>query len=227
MKQTITKLVSRLNYYASSHHIWPEVDYELLDFKRRGMLSGKVLNAGAGWRKLDHLVEGELVNQDIKWPEDQRTHIHVFSPIHQIPVQDNTFDMIVCLAVLEHVENPTEIVKEFLRVLKPGGHCIASVPFLQPEHKCPTDFQRYTRDGLVHLFKTNGFEVVESSCLFNVYHTLHWILAEYFGLFKSKPMLFVKWFVLILVGKLAKTSQLKSDIISTAFQVLAKKPPIT
>ena len=121
MKQTITKLVSRLNYYASSHHIWPELDYELLDFKRRGMLSGKVLNAGAGWRKLDHLVEGELVNQDIKWPEDQRTHIHVFSPIHQIPVQDNTFDMIVCLAVLEHVENPTEIVKEFLRFSSPGG----------------------------------------------------------------------------------------------------------
>ena len=222
-KKIKNKILSKLNYYSSSHIIWPEIDYELINFKERGLLSGKILNAGAGWRKLDHLVQGELINQDITWPEDKRTHIHIYSPIHKIPVDDNTFDAIICLAVLEHVENPIDIVKEFHRVLKPSGYCIASVPFLQPEHKCPTDFQRYTRDGLVYLFKNNGFEVSESYCLFNVYHTLHWILTEYFSLFKNKRMQILKWFVLISIGRLAKKSNLKSDIISTAFQVLAKK----
>jgi SAM-dependent methyltransferase len=221
----IKKIIQKLEYYSSSHIIWPAIDYELVDYKNRGLLKGKILNAGAGWRKIDHLIEGELVNQDLRWTEESRTHIQIYSPLHQIPLPKDDLDGIICLAVLEHVENPIEVVAEFFRVLKPGGFCIASVPFLQPEHKCPTDFQRYTRDGLVCLFEKSGFAVKESRCLFNVYHTIHWILSEYFGLFKAnKSMLLLKYAILPILGKLAKTSTIRSDVISTAFQVLAYKP---
>ncbi len=95
--------------------IWPPIEYELLDAKKAGYLKGKILNAGAGWRDLSHLVDGELINQDITWPDDDRKNTHIFSPIHNIPVADNTFDTILCIAVLEHVENPEEIIPEFLR----------------------------------------------------------------------------------------------------------------
>jgi len=143
-------IINYLRSKVSQPHIWPEIDYELNDYK--GHLNGMVLNAGAGSRDISHLVSGKLINQDIKWVNENRTHIQDYSPLHQIPFEDEYFDAIVCIAVLEHVDNPVDIVKEFFRVLKPGGVVIASVPFLQPEHKIPTDYQRYTKDGLHNLF---------------------------------------------------------------------------
>ena len=40
----------------------------------------------------------------------------------------DTFDLIVCNHVLEHIENDTEAMKELYRVLKPGGIAILQVP---------------------------------------------------------------------------------------------------
>jgi ubiquinone/menaquinone biosynthesis C-methylase UbiE len=111
------------------------------------------LNAGAGTRYISHLIEGKLVNQDIRWDNDTREHIDIFASLNQIPRPDNTFDGIVCIAVLEHVDDPYTVVSEFYKVIKPLGYVIASVPFLQPEHKIPTGFGRYTRDGLKLLFE--------------------------------------------------------------------------
>src|SRR5262245_1292387 len=146
-------MIATLRKLVQQPAVWPPIDYELVDLKQRGYLRGHVLNAGAGWRDISHLVEGTLLNQDLSWPNDNRTNIDIFSPIDDIPKPDNTFDAIICIAVLEHVENPELCVREFFRVVKPGGVVIASVPFLQPEHKIPTDFQRYTKDGLTSLFR--------------------------------------------------------------------------
>jgi ubiquinone/menaquinone biosynthesis C-methylase UbiE len=92
---------------------------------------------------------------------DTRTNVDIVSPLHSIPRPDGTFDTILCIAVLEHVENPEEVTAEMSRVLKPGGYLVATVPFLQPEHKIPTDFQRYTRDGLSTLVARHGFIVMD------------------------------------------------------------------
>src|SRR3712207_8365273 len=40
--------------------------------------------------------------------------------------------------------NPEEVMSEFRRVCRPGGLLYLCVPFMQPEHKDPGDFQRYT-----------------------------------------------------------------------------------
>lgn len=45
-----------------------------------------------------------------------------------IPFSDNTFDVVVSLAVLEHVQNATAVVNETFRVLKPGGYAYFEVP---------------------------------------------------------------------------------------------------
>jgi ubiquinone/menaquinone biosynthesis C-methylase UbiE len=84
--------------------------------------------------------------------------------------------VIICNAVLEHVRNPHEVMREFNRVLKIGGHLYLSVPFMQPEHRCPTDFQRYTRDGLGELCERFGFTVEKIEGVHSVYHTLGWIV---------------------------------------------------
>ena len=217
LRRTLSKI-------ASQEWIWPPIDDELMEAKALGLLKGKVLNAGAGWRDLSHLVEGELVNQDLRWEGDTRTNIHVYSPLHAIPTADSHFDNIVCIAVLEHVENPEEVVPELFRVLKPGGHVVASVPFLQPEHKIPTDFQRYSKDGLVRLFTHHGYEVVSCKPLFTVYHTLHWLVFEWLRLNQSLLFKILRYTLVPLIGLAARNSTLQSEKLASGFQVIARKP---
>lgn len=46
----------------------------------------------------------------------------------KLPFDDNYFDCIVCVEGLEHVENPANAMREFARLLKPGGCLVVSVP---------------------------------------------------------------------------------------------------
>ena len=52
--------------------------------------------------------------------------------IHQIPFKENTFDVVLCNHVLEHVNNDIVAMSEIQRVLKPGGFAILQVPFFPP-----------------------------------------------------------------------------------------------
>ena len=47
---------------------------------------------------------------------------------NSFPFQDNYFDTIVCIAVIEHVYDIFSLVREMYRVLKPDGYVIAEVP---------------------------------------------------------------------------------------------------
>ncbi len=46
----------------------------------------------------------------------------------RLPYDDDSFDHVVCVEGLEHIESPANAIREFARVLKPGGHLIVSVP---------------------------------------------------------------------------------------------------
>jgi SAM-dependent methyltransferase len=52
--------------------------------------------------------------------------------IHQIPFDPNTFDVVLCNHVLEHVKDDIKAMNEIHRVLKPGGFAILQVPFFNP-----------------------------------------------------------------------------------------------
>lgn len=76
----------------------------------------------------------------------------------QIP--DNTYDVIVCTQVLEHVPNPFLASGELYRILKPGGTLLFTVPAAYPYHAIPKDYWRFTRDSLQLLFGER-FENIE------------------------------------------------------------------
>lgn len=46
----------------------------------------------------------------------------------RLPYEDAQFDFIVCVEGLEHIENPQQAIREFQRLLRPGGQLIASIP---------------------------------------------------------------------------------------------------
>lgn len=89
-------------------------------------------------------------------------HPDVVGDIHAMPFGDNSQEAIICMAVLEHVENPFTAMKEIYRVLKPGGYCFIYVPFLyyyHPEIGYYADYWRFTKDAL-HLL-SKDFSTVE------------------------------------------------------------------
>ncbi|WMN12727.1 methyltransferase domain-containing protein [Marivirga salinae] len=52
--------------------------------------------------------------------------------IHDIPFPANTFDVVFCNHVMEHVEDDIKAMSELYRVLKPGGWGILQIPFFEP-----------------------------------------------------------------------------------------------
>jgi len=48
--------------------------------------------------------------------------------VHDIPFEDNHFDVVICNHVLEHVKDDKKVMKEFFRVMKKGGWGIFQVP---------------------------------------------------------------------------------------------------
>lgn len=85
--------------------------------------------------------------------------------IEDLPLGDNSEEAILCIAVLEHVENPIRATAELYRVLAPGGRCFVYVPFLyyyHAEEGYYGDYWRYTKDTLALLFKQFGTMEIQS-----------------------------------------------------------------
>ena len=74
-------------------------------------------------------------------------------------ISSNTFDIIICTEVLEHTNNPFNVVNELERILKPGGLVCISTPFNFRIHGPLPDNWRFTIHGLKTLF--SNFEDVK------------------------------------------------------------------
>jgi len=105
----------------------------------------RVLNIGAG----NKLVEG-AVNHD---RTAHRPEIDVVWDLNDLPWpwDDNSFDLIVACAVLEHLRiTLIESVGECWRILAPGGRLHVKMPYWQHENSYadPTHYWRYSLQTL-------------------------------------------------------------------------------
>jgi ubiquinone/menaquinone biosynthesis C-methylase UbiE len=84
------------------------------------------------------------------------------SDITEMPIEDNHFDSVMCVEVIEHVPDPLKAIKEIHRVLKVGGTLVLTAPFNSLTHYAPfhysTGFSRYFYE--FNLPKL-GFELIE------------------------------------------------------------------
>lgn len=53
--------------------------------------------------------------------------------ITQLEIDDNSFDLIICYHILEHIDNDIKAMKELYRVLNQGGTCLIQTPFKEGE----------------------------------------------------------------------------------------------
>ena len=75
---------------------------------------------------------------------------------HSLPFKDNSIDVLINLAVMEHIEFPYIAGKEFYRVLKPGGVLLTNVAFLQQHHM--SSWYHFTHYGVYSWLINSGFD---------------------------------------------------------------------
>jgi ubiquinone/menaquinone biosynthesis C-methylase UbiE len=135
--------------------------------------SSRILDAGAGEQKYkkfcSHLqyVAQDFAQYDGKgdarglqtegWDQSK---LDIVSDITAIPEPNGSFDAIMCIEVFEHLPSPVEAIREFARLLRPGGQVILTAPFCSLTHFAPyhfyTGFSRYFYE--THL-SACGFEI--------------------------------------------------------------------
>jgi SAM-dependent methyltransferase len=82
-----------------------------------------------------------------------------------LPIADDSVDFVVSFQVLEHVRNVPGYLSTIRRVLRKGGSMFLSTHGVWPYHPHPTDYWRWTRDGLHVTLEDAGFKVRRMTAL--------------------------------------------------------------
>lgn len=119
-----------------------------------------ILDVGAGMRglRIEGTVESLDLN-DIDADAENLTRPDILGDVCQ-PFPDwmeGRYDMVIALAILEHVYDPPAAVANFRASLKPGGRLFLYVPWMWRYHAPKSlvfqDYQRISRDGMAYLLR--------------------------------------------------------------------------
>jgi SAM-dependent methyltransferase len=124
-------------------------------------IKGELLDVGCGNRPYEKTYFAGAKSYLGSDYLSERSRPDVVCSALDLPFPENRFDTVVSTEVLEHVPDPLRALKEMRRVVKPGGHVIVSTPMYWPRHEVPYDYFRYPYDGLLHLLKESGLELVQ------------------------------------------------------------------
>ena len=131
--------------------------------------SGRVLDVGCAdrWAQSNLSKNCEYIGLDYPATGQAlyKATPDIFASASALPFASSSFDTVLLLEVLEHLEQSAFALAEIRRVLKPNGRLLLTIPFLYPMHDEPHDYQRYTRYGLIRELKVAGLtlECIESS----------------------------------------------------------------
>ncbi len=117
---------------------------------------GKIADIGCGMSPYRHLFECYNIRYlGVDTVEAGNFLYHNPSIItfdgQHLPFKDSELDGFICTEVLEHLEDPSILILELHRVLKPGGRGLFTVPWSARYHYIPFDYARYTPARLKQL----------------------------------------------------------------------------
>lgn len=161
--------------------------------------SGQLIDIGCGIKPYQDLVKPyveEHIGVDHEASFHDASNVDIFGTAYEIPVASDVYDSALCSAVLEHLEEPEQAIRECHRVLKPGGYAIYSIPFIWHVHEAPRDFYRYSKYGIRYLFEKAGFEIVELKALSGFWVTFGQLFVYNLYRLNRGPL---RWFRIIVV----------------------------
>lgn len=167
---------------------------ERLKTAAKKYLTGSLIDIGCGTKPFKDMLSPYVtkhIGVDHEGTFHDKSNIDLFGTAYEIPSDDETFDSAICTAVLEHLEEPEQAIRECHRVLKPGGTAIYSVPFIWHLHEEPRDFYRYSKYGLKYLFEKSDFEVLEIIPLSGFWVTFGQLFVYYIYRFNRGPLRYV------------------------------------
>lgn len=130
-----------LAYYLGVSYRRKRVDADLA--AASSLFSGRVLDVGGARRR-----GAFRPPPGVRWVVadlERRHRPHVGADVEALPFRDGVFDAVKATELLEHVPRVDRALAECRRVLRPGGHLVITVPFLERLHGDPGDYARYTR----------------------------------------------------------------------------------
>ncbi len=137
--------------------------YLLRDLKKniQDFAFGNVLDIGCGNKPYEVLFKDRITSYtgcDVA--QSDKNKVDIICSATDLSFEENKFDIVFSTQVIEHVNDPSLMIKEAYRVLRLNGVAIFSVPFCWQLHEEPHDYFRFTKYGLKVLFEKEGFQVL-------------------------------------------------------------------
>jgi len=194
---------------------------------------GKLIDIGCGTKPYKDMVKPYV---EVHTGVDHQDSLHdksdmdIIGNAYSIPLESCSYDTVLCTDVLEHLEEPFLAISEALRVLKPGGYAIYTVPFFWHLHEEPRDFYRYTKFGLNYLFKKSNFEIIEISALSGFSVTFAQELVYFLCRFRRGGWINPLWWIIPIFSQFVQMLAFifnkfeKTEMFSCEYIIVARKP---
>ncbi len=204
----------------------------------------RILDAGAGECQYKRFCEHlNYVSQDFGYYDGigdkkglqvgtwDNSKFDITSDITNIPEPDASFDVIMCTEVLEHLPSPIEALREFSRLLRPGGQLILSAPFASLTHFAPYHFYSgYNIYFYQKWLKEFGFKITELTPNGNYFEyiaqelrRLRWVSKRYAVRSLNIVEYFAIWIIYRALGRFSKSDTGSHEILCYGYHVKATK----
>ncbi|MGB9598990.1 MAG: class I SAM-dependent methyltransferase [Myxococcota bacterium] len=111
--------------------------------------------------------------REISILEDKRERVYFKKgDVEKLDFDNDSFDTIFCIHLLEHTLNPEAVISEMYRVLKRGGKAIILIPQTSVAHDIPEHYYNFTRYYIKEVLNKNGFKIEKIIMLGGAFFTI-------------------------------------------------------